>query len=378
MAQRNALVNRLTAVETLGATRIIFTDKTGTLTENKMTLDRIATSAGDHKEKDAGNRGDQNDKAREKLDDVETGLLERVLRIAVLCNGATLGGEDDGEETSGDPTEIALLIAGRNHDMGREKLLEEYPEKRVVDFDPNTIMMATFHNHLGQNYLAVKGAPSAVFDVCQFYVDANHQQQTFDDKTRKQWDERVEKLADQGLRMLAVADKTFDCDNSEIGDAEPYEQLQLVGLVGLLDPPRNEVKAAINRCQAAGIRLLMVTGDQTTTGRAIGQAVGIGDDEDAPAMHGKDLPSTDEMTDEYKQRVLKTVVFARVSPEQKLNLVDSYQQRGESVAMTGDGVNDAPAIKKADIGIAMDQRETDAAKQTADMILQDDSFETIA
>jgi len=240
------------------------------------------------------------------------------------------------------------------------------------------MMMATLHDHLGQNYLTVKDTPSVVFDVNQFYIDANHQQQTFDDKTRKQWDGRVEKPADQGLKMLAVADKTFDCDNSEIDDAEPYEQLQLVGLVGLLDPPRNEGKAAINRCQAAGIRLLMVTGDQPTTGRAIGQAVGIGDDEDAPAMHGKDLPSTDEMTDEYKQRVLKTVVFARVSPEQKLNLVDSYQQRGESVAMTGDGVNDTPAIKKADIGIAMDQRETDAAKQTADTILQDDSFETIA
>jgi Ca2+-transporting ATPase len=148
-------------------------------------------------------------------------------------------------------------------------------------------------------------------------------------------------------------------------------------LVGLLDPPRNEVKAAINRCQAAGIRVLMVTGDQPTTGRAIGRAVGIGDDEDAPAMHGKDLLPIDEMTDEYKQRVLKTVVFARVSPEQKLNLVDFYQQRGEPVAMTGDGVNDAPALKKADIGIAMGQRGTDAAKQTADMILQDDSFETI-
>jgi Ca2+-transporting ATPase len=382
MAQRNALVNRLTAVETLGATRIIFTDKTGTLTENKMTLDRIATSAGEHKVADVENRESQNDenrneKEREKLSDVESVLLERVLRIAVLCNGATLGGEGDEEETSGDPTEIALLIAGRNHDMARKKLLEDYPEKRVVDFDPDTMMMATYHDHDDQTYVAVKGAPSAIFDACQSYFDANDKPKSFDEKAQQQWDERVEKLAGQGLRMLAVADKIVDTEDSEIDDAEPYEQLQLVGLVGLLDPPRHEVKDAVNRCQAAGIRVLMVTGDQPTTGRAIGRAVGIGDNEDAPAMHGKDLLPPEEMTEDYKQQVLKTVVFARVSPEQKLNLVDFYQQRGEPVAMTGDGVNDAPALKKADIGIAMGQRGTDAAKQTADMILQDDSFETI-
>lgn len=375
MAQRNALVNRLTAVETLGATRVIFTDKTGTLTENKMTLDRIATSAGESKQKGKQRESDheQSDKQKdENGSEVERKLSQRVLRIGVLCNGASLNGDGDKEESSGDPTEIALLVAGRDHDMPRDKLLEDSAEKRVVDFDPDTMMMATYHESDDQIYVAVKGAPSAVLDVCESFVDENGESQSLDEQSRSHWDERVEKLADQGLRMLAVADKTVDSQ-----DVEPYEDLQLVGLVGLLDPPRHEVKDAINRCQAAGIRVLMVTGDQPTTGRAIGRAVGIGDEEDAPAMHGKDLQSPDEMTDEHKQEVLKTVVFARVSPEQKLNLVEFYQQRGEPVAMTGDGVNDAPALKKADIGVAMGQRGTDAAKQTADMILQDDSFETI-
>lgn len=370
MAQRKALVNQLTAVETLGATSVIFTDKTGTLTENKMRLDRIATSAGETNPEDE--QGNSNDE-RAGVDKSQEGkyLWQRVLQIGVLCNGASLTGAGD-NETSGDPTEIALLVAGRAHDMMRDKMLNDYAEKRVVDFDPDTMMMATFHENKDRVYVAVKGAPSAVFDVCESFVDENGETKSLDEQSRNRWDERVEKLADQGLRMLAVADKTVDSE-----DADPYQDLQLVGLVGLLDPPRHEAKEAINRCQAAGIRVLMVTGDEPTTGQAIGRAVGIGDQEDAPAMHGKDLQSPDEMTEAHKQEVLKTVVFARVSPEQKLDLVEFYQQRGEPVAMTGDGVNDAPALKKADIGVAMGKRGTDAAKQTADMILQDDSFKTI-
>lgn len=366
MAKRNALVNRLTAVETLGATRVIFTDKTGTLTENRMTLDRITTSAGEHKE---GGQPNEN-KTSEKGNSKAVQLSDRVLRIAVLCNGAALG--EDGEENSGDPTEIALLVAGKQHGMPRHQLLDKQREKRVVDFDSDSMMMATFHESDHGIYVAVKGAPSAVMDVCGTFVDKNGETQQLDEAARQTWTDRVEALADQGLRMLAVADKIVDSEQTEA-----YEDLQLVGLVGLFDPPRYEVKNAIKRCQAAGIRVLMVTGDQPTTGRAIGRAVGIGDDGEAPAMHGRDLQPPGEMTEEHKQEVLRTVVFARVSPEQKLNLVEFYQQRGEPVAMTGDGVNDAPALKKADIGVAMGKRGTDAAKQTADMILQDDSFETI-
>ncbi len=356
MAQRNALVNRLTAVETLGATRVIFTDKTGTLTENKMRLHAVALCDDDIDMEDGS-------------DDLGE-VARRALLIGVLCNGANLS--DGEEDESGDPTEIALLAAGKDHDHSRASLLEQMPQRRVVDFDPETMMMATYHESDEGLYVAVKGAPSRVIDVCDRFIGNDGQTHPLEESDRSHWLDREERLADQGLRMLAVADK-----NVENEDAEPYQDLCLVGLVGLLDPPRHEVKDAINQCQAAGIRVVMVTGDQPTTGRAIGRAVGIGDEEKADAMQGSELQPPDEMSDEHRERVHNTMVFARVSPEQKLRLVDFYQQLGEPVAMTGDGVNDAPALKKADIGIAMGKRGTDAAKQTADMILQDDSFSTI-
>lgn len=382
MAQRNALVNRLTAVETLGATRVIFTDKTGTLTENRMTLRQVATSAGnfeisDSKRRDAADKHEKKDKDQhdqtQPSSDTANDLVRRVLTIGVLCNGASLGDSGEDEATSGDPTEIGLLEAGLAYEMPRDKLLQEQPQMRVEEFDPDRMMMATFHERDEGIYVAVKGAPRAVFDVCETVVSVDGEGQPLEDHLRQEWEDRVEQLAAEGLRMLAVADKQV-----KNVDAEPYERLQLVGLVGLLDPPRQEAREAINRCQAAGIRVLMVTGDQPTTGKAIGRAVGIGDDgEEAPVMHGSDLKEPEAMSEEERQRVLKAVVFARVSPEQKLNLVDFYQQRGEPVAMTGDGVNDAPALKKADIGIAMGRRGTDAAREVADMILQDDSFATI-
>jgi len=372
MAQRHALINRLTAVETLGATRVIFTDKTGTLTENEMRLHTVGGC-------------DENIGLEESTDDGKQDLPEiarQIVRIAVLCNGASLaedsnhdgdaGSDDEDGGDSGDPTEIALLAAGRARGLNRSQLLEDLPEQRVVDFDPATMMMATFHQSGDSIYVAVKGAPQRVLDACDSFIGNDGDDHSLDEPTRQHWNERVEELADRGLRVLAIADKSV-----EDVDGDPYENLRMVGLVGLLDPPRHEVKDSINRCQAAGIRVLMVTGDEPTTGRAIGRAVGIGDEEEAPAMHGSDLPSPDDMSDEHREHVRRTVVFARVSPEQKLNLVDFYQQRGEPVAMTGDGVNDAPALKKADIGIAMGKRGTDAAKQTADMVLQDDSFATI-
>lgn len=374
MAQRHALVNRLTAVETLGATRVIFTDKTGTLTENRMRLHMVGGC-----DDDVDTEGAASEQESQTLPET----ARHVVRISVLCNGASLGNgdatddgdgdsEDGSEQDSGDPTEIALLAAGRDLGLDRRRLLEEMPEQRVVEFDPSTMMMATYHQADNRIYVAVKGAPRRVLDVCDSFIGNDGEVHPLDEQTRDHWVNRVEKLADQGLRVLAVADKTVDGI-----EGDPYEQLCMVGLVGLLDPPRHEVKDSINRCQAAGIRVLMVTGDEPTTGRAIGRAVGIGDEEEAPAMHGGDLQSPEEMSEENREQVLRTVVFARVSPEQKLNLVEFYQQRGEPVAMTGDGVNDAPALKKADIGIAMGKRGTDAAKQTADMVLQDDSFGTI-
>jgi len=361
MSKRNALVNRLTAVETLGATRVIFTDKTGTLTENKMQLHTLASCDDDM------HLGEEETPGSSEF----TETSKRIIRISVLCNGASLG-SDENKSDSGDPTELALLQAGRNHGLDRDELLKEMPEEQVIDFDTDTMMMATYHRKDNQYYVAVKGAPQRVVDSSTSFIGNDESVYDLDDPTREHWNRRVDQLAAEGLRVLAVAEKQVDSP-----EAEAYENLCLVGLVGLLDPPRREVRDSIHRCQSAGIRVLMVTGDQPTTGQAIGKAVGIGDRQEALAMHGSDLRSPEEMSEEQQQRVIDTAVFARVSPEQKLDLVDFYQKRGEPVAMTGDGVNDTPALKKADIGIAMGKRGTEAAKQTADMILQDDSFETI-
>ncbi len=359
MAQRNALVNRLTAVETLGATRVIFTDKTGTLTENRMRLEVVATP------QCTWNSGAEDTKPAE-------GLVRRALEIAVLCNSASLAGEGDGK---GDPTEVALLVGGRDLGLERRQLLAARPQVRVEEFEPRVKKMATFHAGDDGIYVAVKGAPGAVLEGCSRIAGGNADAGPLDDAQRDTWRGRARELAGQGLRLLAVADKRVDSE-----EAEPYRDLCFVGLLGLRDPPRAGVKAAIDRCQAAGIRVEMVTGDQPQTAEAIAGAVGIiGDDEDPESvvMLGQALEDTDALDDDRRAEIYRANIFARVSPEQKLNLVRIYQERGEIVAMTGDGVNDAPALKQADIGVAMGRRGTEAAKQVADMVLRDDAFESI-
>lgn len=358
MAKRNVIINNLNSVETLGATRVIFTDKTGTLTENRMDLGRVVTSNSSHR---------INDEQREPPDDP---LFERAVQIGVLCNGASLGDEHAGSK--GDPTEIALLKGGRQFGWVRERLLQDRPEQREVPFNSDVKMMATFHPAQDGHYVAVKGAPGAVLENCKHVAGGDEGQQSLTAELRREWEDTFESLASEGLRLLAVAEKT-----APGLDAEPYRDLRFVGVLGLIDPPRHEVRDSINECQHAGIRVIMVTGDQPTTAAAIGRQVGIGDEEEAPVMNGRDLKDPDEMTPDERQRVHDTVVFARVSPEQKLSLIKLYQERGETVAMTGDGVNDTPALKKADIGVAMGRRGTDAARQVSDMVLRDDSFSSI-
>ncbi|MCX4240305.1 cation-translocating P-type ATPase [Paraliomyxa miuraensis] len=367
MARRNALINRLTAVETLGATRVIFSDKTGTLTENRMRLQRVVTPAADHVVRD--------DRVEEEP--VEDPLLRRVMEVSALCNTATLEGDEPGDGPRGDPTELALLTGGLALGVERGALLHDEPQVRIEPFDPRVKMMATVHELGGTFHVAVKGAPGAVMEVCTRVAASrpDEEPRPLDADVRERWLRRARALAGEGLRVLAVADKRVGSP-----DAEPYEDLVLLGLVGLLDPPRQGVKAAIDRCQAAGIRVAMVTGDQPETAWAIAHAVGIvGDPEDPEAvvMRGGELCGPDASDDEGRGRILRANIFARVSPEQKLELVRMYQEHGEVVAMTGDGVNDAPALKKADIGVAMGRRGTEAAKQAADMVLGDDAFETI-
>ncbi len=363
MARRNALVNRLPAVETLGATRVIFTDKTGTLTQNRMTLRRVLCPSGDYQLDPAGGESPDSDP-----------LLRRILEVGVLCNNASLGEEEDQAAALGDPTEAALLEAGLLAEFSRERLLQEKPEVREESFDPEVMMMATYHESGGGIEVAVKGAPGAVLEVCDSIASENGEgSEPLTDSKRQHWFEQTEALAGEGLRLLAIADKRVDN-----AGAEPYQGLRLLGLVGLFDPPGEGVKESIDACRAAGIRVVMVTGDQPATARAIGRRVGLVDsDEDASVIHGRDLQPPEELSEEDRKRLLATRIFARVNPEQKLDLVRLYQQAGETVAMTGDGINDAPALKKADIGVAMGRRGTDAAKQVADMVLKDDSLSSI-
>ena len=361
MAKRNALVNRLAAVETLGSTRVIFTDKTGTLTENRMDFRKLVTPSGAVQLDDEANPDE---------------LGCRLLEVAVLCNAASLDVEQGEGTTRGDPTEVALLEGAQRVGLERGELIEEKPEVRVEEFDPDTKMMATFHEADGEHHVAVKGAPQAVLDACSRVVTEDGERD-LDDRARDEWLKRADALASEGLRVLAIAEK----EEGSAEEAAPYENLRLLGLVGLLDPPKKGVKESIDRCQAAGIRVEMVTGDKPETAVAIAEAVGIVGEEDDPetvVMRGSDLDAVDGIDDQRRDEIYRANIFARVSPEQKLNLVKVYQDHGEVVAMTGDGVNDAPALKKADIGIAMGQRGTDAARQVSDMVLEDDSFETIA
>lgn len=372
MARRNALINRLSAVETLGATSIIGTDKTGTLTENRMTLRRVMT-AGDDTEitGSAFERHGQFHRHGKAIRPREHPQLAEALRIGVLCNTASLPHDGRIEDAVGDPMEVALLVAGQKAGLVREDVIEESPELREEAFDSETKMMATYHRDGDRVLVAVKGAPEAVLPLCRSYL-AEDGEAPMDEKARHMWEADNRKLAEDGLRVLALAEKHVADEN-----AEAYEALTAVALVGLLDPPREGVGEALQEAHEAGIRVVMMTGDQALTAREVARAIGLADEQDEPVITGQELKPAEEWDDEERRRLLETDLFARVSPRQKLDLIELYQDEGYTVAMTGDGVNDAPALQKANIGVAMGLRGTQVAREAADMILLDDSFNTI-
>lgn len=359
MARQNALIERLSAVETLGATTVILTDKTGTLTENRMTVRRLWTASGET-EVDIG-APQSGGRWRPAADRQAV----EILRIAVLCNDAHLDHADQGG--SGDPMEIALLRAGLHADLNRTALLREHRVMRKHAFDASTKMMATVHESGDGVLIAVKGAPEAVL-MAATREGFEHGAIDFTDEMRAEWLSRADHLAHQGLRVLACAMKT----GSKVDDA-PYEQLVLVGLIGLEDPARHDVPQAIKDCHRAGIRVAMVTGDHAVTARSIGRAVGLGEAA-ANVVEGKKIA---QVLQAGKPPLQDIGIFARVNPDEKLALVKACQAAGEIVAMTGDGVNDAPALRQADIGVAMGLRGTDVAREAAAMILLDDAFPTI-
>ncbi|PSN13243.1 ATPase [filamentous cyanobacterium CCT1] len=369
MAKQNALINRLSAVETLGSTSIICTDKTGTLTQNRMTASQIVVEAGTVQVSGSGDAPFSLD--NQSIDPQQHEALEQLLRVAVLCNNAEPPDADAPDRTIGDPMEIALLNLGQQADLHRDELRSQYPEQREVAFDPDLKMMATIHNAKDGYWVAVKGAPEAVLERCTHY-HSGQGVQSLDGENHDRWQQRMHATAEAGLRVLAFATKTTDTAQDE-----PYSDLTLLGVVGLEDPPRQGVKDSIKACHQAGIRVVMVTGDQQITARNIGLAVGLVGDREAKALPGKALKPLDDLTEQHRQELQQVSIFARVSPEQKLNLIALHQADGAIVAMTGDGVNDAPALQKADIGVAMGQRGTQVAQEAADMVLQDDSFASI-
>ncbi|WP_368667853.1 cation-translocating P-type ATPase [Palleronia pontilimi] len=371
MSARNALITQLSSVETLGATTVILTDKTGTLTENRMTVAKYIFEDAEVEVDADGDHGFRNTAGDPVSPDEDT-RLAAALRIGALCSAAETGDETD-RDHAGDPMEIALLAVAKTASLAQEDLVSDLPEIREHAFDPDVKMMATVHEDDGAYLVAVKGAPEEDLQACSRVLKSCGETGQLDDDTRSSWLDRNANAAQDGLRVLALAQKRVSD-----GETDPYDDLDLIGLVCLIDPIRDDVPEAIAARQNAWVRVVMLTGDHADTARTIAKKAGLGDGE-LKVLEGPDLGKLDveTMSEDDLAQVMQTDVFARVAPETKLTLVSLFQKAGQVVAMTGDGVNDAPALKKADIGIAMGQRGTEVAKEAARMVLQDDRFPTI-
>jgi magnesium-transporting ATPase (P-type) len=361
MARRNALVRRLSSVETLGETTVICTDKTGTLTENQMTVQQLWTP---ELEADVEGVGyEPHGRFRCDGEVIDPAPLRELLRAGLLCNDSRLLPGATGWSISGDPTEGALVVAAVKGGLRQEQQAARFPRLVELPFDSTRMRMSTVHLAGRRRLAYVKGAPERVLE-----------RTTLPPEIRSRALAAAEAMEASGLRVLAVASRSLAEDTPLTADSVERE-LELLGLVGMLDPPRREVAEALARCRAAGIRVIMVTGDSALTALAIARRIGL-NGKQARAILGEEL---DAMTDEQLRHSLgrDDVVFARISPEQKLRLAHILRKGGEVVAMTGDGVNDAPALREADIGIAMGLAGTDVAKETADMVLVDDNFASI-
>ena len=373
MADRNALVRNLAVIETLGSANTILTDKTGTLTKNRMTVARYEGSGGAI---EAESDSDEDGEFRflvdgEPIDPGSDPILGPALEIGLLCNNEATIEEAEDAKRVGEPMETALTEVAVGAGIDRHALLDKQPRVHEEPFDADTAMMATYHRLDGETRVAVKGAPEAVLESSsQILTDEGIE--SLDDQRRQQWMEANERMSQSGLRVLGLAEKRV-ADT----DAPPYEELTFVGLVGMVDPPRADVADALDACREAGIRVVMVTGDQPGTALYVARELEMVEDEQAEAVHGGELGSVGDLDEGGRERVLDAPVFARVTPEQKLDLIELHQNAGAVVAMTGDGVNDAPALVQADIGIAMGKRGTEVAREAADMVLGDDRFATI-
>lgn len=363
LAKKNVIVKRLASVESLGETNVIFTDKTGTLTENRLTVESFYLNDGIY---GTNWKGTQVELDQLPKDDPR---VEHLFKIAVLCNDAQY--DPEVEHSSGDPLEIGLLRFAYGLD---KDWMENVCSMEMVDEDPfdnETNFMGTIHKQGEQFYTAGKGATESLLDRCT-KVWKEDKEQDLSQEEREEWLKRNDEMAEKGLRTLAFAYKLSDTQ-PQSDEVTFLNDMVLVGLVGFLDPPREEVKAAIDTCRKAGIRVVMVTGDHRGTANNIAYQVHLSDSEHPKNINGDEL----EQKKDYPHEVAQTEVFSRATPAQKLDIIRDFQEDGNIVGMTGDGVNDAPALKKADIGIAMGMKGTQVAKEAADMVLKDDAFTSI-
>jgi magnesium-transporting ATPase (P-type) len=376
MARRNALIKRLSSVETLGCCSVICTDKTGTLTRNEMTVrglwvaGRSLTVSGGGYDAEGSISG--NDGTAAAAAD-----LERLLLAGALCNDSRLLPPD--EETPhwvvlGDPTEAALTVAARKGGVEPEAALARHPRLREIPFDSRRKRMSTIHGDGESRVAFVKGAPRELLALCTG-IRMGGEDLPLTPVLREQVLAANDQYARQGLRVLAVARRVLPEEQPSWSAEEVERELTLLGLVAMMDPPRPEVAEAVEKCHRAGIRIIMITGDYGLTAESIARRIGIIGGGRPRLVTGADLDSMDE--EALRQALAEEVIFARVSPEHKLRVVSSLRDLGNVVAVTGDGVNDAPALKKADIGVAMGVSGTDVAKEAADMVLTDDNFASI-
>jgi potassium/sodium efflux P-type ATPase len=372
MARRNAIIRRLPAVETLGAVTVICSDKTGTLTRNEMTVRTLVTADRCFEVSGTGYdpHGGYSSEGRE-VAAADDAILVEVLRAGLLCNDARLHRSDGEWRLEGAPTEGALLAAAFKAGLDQHDENERRPRIDLIPFESQHRFMATLHHdHAGRGFIYVKGAPERLLEMCvrQRHGDGDRPLEA------EHWQQRIEELGSQAQRVLAVASKAAAGNQRELRFEDVGNDLTLLGLFGLIDPPREEAISAVRSCQRAGIRVKMITGDHRITARAIAAQLNLANHLDA--LTGPEIEPLDE--EELRRTAKQVDVFARFSPEHKLRLVEALQASGEVVAMTGDGVNDAPALKRADVGVAMGVKGTEAAKEAAEMVLADDNFASIA
>ncbi len=374
MVKRNCIIRKLPSVETLGSTSIICSDKTGTLTKNEMTVQALFHGGELYSVSGIGYAPDgEFTHKNQKIDPLQHTGLEKLINATVLCNGAQLVKEESAYKIIGDPTEGSLLTMAAKAGIDKKSLESKYAFEEEIPFDSDRKQMTIIRRNGNKHVAFVKGAPDILLSNC-IKIQEEEKVSDLDARRRERISAANADLANKAMRVLAVGYREFDQipDNTEAKNIE--KELVFLGLVAMIDPPRHEVKLAMKDCRSAGIKSVMITGDHKNTAVAIARELGFYQD-DSLAFTGDEVDNMPE--DEFKRNVERTAVYARVSPEHKLKIVKAWREKGHVVAMTGDGVNDAPAVKEADIGVAMGITGTDVTKEVSEMVITDDNFASI-